>query len=155
MKELLMSASACLQKMKVPPSLLVQMIFLQNTLQIRLPVFIPAGGSVKINMEMIEIQTEEEYNSEKEAFLSWIEDFGDYEKVILKQFIAAEELHVNPLPSGIYYLNLTPGTGKKVELGDTVTVNYEGRFLNGKFFDSTSKTPATFSVCIWNRMAGD
>jgi FKBP-type peptidyl-prolyl cis-trans isomerase FkpA len=51
---------------------------------------------------------------------------------------------VNPLPSGIYYLNLVQGNGKKVELGDTITVNYEGRFLNGKFFDSTVKRRQPF-----------
>jgi FKBP-type peptidyl-prolyl cis-trans isomerase len=93
---------------------------------------------------MLEIQSEKEYLSEKEAFLSWINDFGDYEKVILKQFISEEKLDVSPLPSGIFYLNLLPGTGKKVEAGDTVVVNYEGRFLNGKFFDSTVKRSEPF-----------
>jgi FKBP-type peptidyl-prolyl cis-trans isomerase len=118
--------------------------FFINTLQTDLPTFIPAGGSLKINVEMLDIQTEAEYENEKEAFLSWIDDFGDYEKVILKQFIASEELPVNPLPSGIFYLNLHPGKGKKVEPGDTLIINYEGRFLNGKFFDSTIRRRQPF-----------
>jgi FKBP-type peptidyl-prolyl cis-trans isomerase len=118
--------------------------FFAVTLQNPLPRFISAGSNIKINIEMLEIQSENAYNSEKEAFLSWIEDFGDYEKVILKQFIAEEKLDVNPLPSGIYYLILNQGIGKKVETGDTVTVNYEGRFLNGKFFDSTIKRKQPF-----------
>jgi FKBP-type peptidyl-prolyl cis-trans isomerase len=118
--------------------------FFKNTLQTKLPVFIPAGGSVKINMELLDIQTEAEYENEKEAFLTWIDDFGDYEKVILKQFLASEELQVNRLPSGIFYLNLQPGKGKKVEPGDTLTINYEGRFLNGKFFDSTIRRRQPF-----------
>jgi FKBP-type peptidyl-prolyl cis-trans isomerase len=90
------------------------------------------------------IQTREEYEREKEAFLSWIEDFGDYEKVVLKQFISAEKPGISPLPSGIYYVNLRPGKGKKIEPGDTLTINYEGRFLNGKFFDSTVKRNQPF-----------
>jgi len=118
--------------------------FFINTLKTALPAFIPAGGSVKINMELLEIQTEAEYENEKEAFLAWIDDFGDYEKVILNQFIASEELSVNPLPSGIFYLNLRPGAGKKVEPGDTLTIHYEGRFLNGKFFDSTIRRRQPF-----------
>jgi FKBP-type peptidyl-prolyl cis-trans isomerase FkpA len=118
--------------------------FFSVTLGTNLPRFIAPGSPMKINMEMIEIQKEEEYIKQKEAFLSWIEDFGDYEKVILQQYIREEKLDVDPLPSGIYYLNLIPGTGKKVEQGDTITVNYEGRFLNGKFFDSTVKRHQPF-----------
>jgi FKBP-type peptidyl-prolyl cis-trans isomerase FkpA len=118
--------------------------FFSKTLQTALPGFLSRGSSVKINVDLLDIQTEEEYENEKEAFLSWIEDFGDYEKVILRQFLASEKLPVSPLPSGIYYLNLRPGTGKKVEAGDTLTVNYEGRFLNGKFFDSTIRRKQPF-----------
>ncbi len=93
---------------------------------------------------MQNIQTREDYEQEKEAFLTWIEDFGDYEKVVLKQFIGSEKPGISPLPSGIYYVNLRPGKGKKVELGDTLTINYEGRFLNGRFFDSTVKRHQPF-----------
>jgi FKBP-type peptidyl-prolyl cis-trans isomerase FkpA len=118
--------------------------FFSKTLKTSLPGFIPAGGSVKINAGMRNIQTREDYDREKEAFLTWIEDFGDYEKVVLKQFISSEKPGISPLPSGIYYVNLRPGKGKKVELGDTLTINYEGRFLNGKFFDSTVKRHQPF-----------
>jgi FKBP-type peptidyl-prolyl cis-trans isomerase FkpA len=118
--------------------------FFSVTLQTALPRFIVLGSGLKVKIEMLEIQSQEDYIREKEAFLSWIEDFGDYEKVILKQFISEEKPDVSPLPSGIYYLNLRPGTGKKVEQGDTITINYEGRFLNGKFFDSTIKRRQPF-----------
>jgi FKBP-type peptidyl-prolyl cis-trans isomerase FkpA len=118
--------------------------FFSKTLRTSVPEFIPANGSVKINMGMRNIQTKEDYEREKEAFLTWIEDFGDYEKVVLKQFISSEKPGISPLPSGIYYVNLRPGKGKKVELGDTLTINYEGRFLNGKFFDSTVKRHQPF-----------
>lgn len=118
--------------------------FFTITLQSGRPPFIATGEPMKVKVDMLEIQSAADYRKEKEAFLSWIEDFGDYEKVVLKQFIAEEKLDVSPLPSGIYYLNLRPGTGKKVALGDTVTVDYEGRFLNGKFFDSTRKRHQPF-----------
>jgi FKBP-type peptidyl-prolyl cis-trans isomerase len=118
--------------------------FFDITLHSPLPRFIKPGSPVKVKVEMLEIQSAQDYLKAKEAFLSWIEDFGDYEKVILKQFIQEQKLDADPMPSGIYYLNLQPGTGKKVEVGDTVTVNYEGRFLNGKFFDSTVKRGQPF-----------
>ena len=118
--------------------------FFAKTLKTPVPKFIPSEGSVKINTGLTNIQTRDEYEKEKEAFLTWIEDFGDYEKVVLKQFISSQKPGISPLPSGIYYINLRPGKGKKVELGDTLTINYEGRFLNGKFFDSTLKRHQPF-----------
>ncbi len=118
--------------------------FFGITLQSPLPRYIKKGSSIKVRVKMLEIQSHQDYLHEKEAFLSWIEDFGEYEKVILRQFLAQEKIDADPLPSGIYYLNLEPGTGKKVEPGDTVVVHYEGRFLNGKFFDSTVRRNEPF-----------
>lgn len=119
-------------------------IFFIQTLETSLPRFLPSGSSFKVTIAVIEIQTEKEYNREKEAFLNWIEDFGDYEKVILQQFLSEEKLTVQPTSSGLFHLLITEGTGKKIELGDTITVNYEGRFLNGKFFDSTIRRNQPF-----------
>lgn len=119
-------------------------VFFSQTLQTDLPEFLPPGSNMKIDLDIVEIQTQQEYEKEKVAFLNWIEDFGDYEKVILQQFLKEEKLPVNPTSSGMYYLKLREGNGKKVEKGDTITVNYEGRFLNGKFFDSTIRRKQPF-----------
>ena len=40
------------------------------------------------------------------------------------------------LPSGLQYKILEAGKGEKPSKTDTVTVDYEGRLLNGKIFDS-------------------
>jgi FKBP-type peptidyl-prolyl cis-trans isomerase len=119
-------------------------VFFIQTLEASLPEFLPSGSKFKVTIGIIEIQTEKEYNKEKEAFLNWIEDFGEYEKVILQQFLSEEKLPVQPTNSGLFHLLINEGTGKIVEMGDTITVNYEGRFLNGKFFDSTIRRNQPF-----------
>lgn len=50
--------------------------------------------------------------------------------------------------SGLQYKILTPANGAKPTATDTVTVDYEGRLLDGKVFDSSYErgTPATFPV---------
>jgi len=101
-------------------------------------------SKMKVSLNIIEIQTQTEYQNEKEAFLNWIEDFGEYEKVILKQFLMEEKIDVQPSGSGLYYLKIREGKGKSIEKGDTITINYEGKFLNGKFFDSTIKRNQPF-----------
>lgn len=50
--------------------------------------------------------------------------------------------------NGIMYQIIKEGTGKKPKADDTVSVNYTGRLVNGKVFDSSIKRghPATFHV---------
>lgn len=50
--------------------------------------------------------------------------------------------------TGLQYKIITPGDGPKPTLNDVVTVDYEGRLLDGKIFDSSYErgTPATFPV---------
>jgi len=51
-------------------------------------------------------------------------------------------------PSGLYYEIIQPGTDKKPAATDSVTVNYTGRLLGGKVFDSSAGrgTPAVFQL---------
>ncbi|MBN2521238.1 MAG: FKBP-type peptidyl-prolyl cis-trans isomerase [Bacteroidales bacterium] len=118
--------------------------FFANTLGTHLPSFIPENSDMKIDIHMLEIQTRKEYEKEKEAFLRWIEDFGEYEKIVLKHFIDEEEITVAPTKSGLYFIPVKKGRGETVKVGDTVLVHYEGKFLNGKFFDSTKKRNEAF-----------
>jgi FKBP-type peptidyl-prolyl cis-trans isomerase len=118
--------------------------FFNKTLETSLPEFILPMSKMKVSLDIIEIQTQTEYQNEKEAFLNWIGDFGEYEKVILKQFLEEKKLEVRPYGSGLYYLKIREGKGEKIEVGDTITINYEGKFLNGKFFDSTIKRKQPF-----------
>ena len=55
---------------------------------------------------------------------------------------------VQVLESGMQYIVLNQGDGKKPEATDTVDVHYEGSLINGTVFDSSIKRgePATFPV---------
>ena len=55
---------------------------------------------------------------------------------------------VKKLETGLYYKVIKTGTGDLPTASDTVVVNYEGKLINGKVFDSSyaRKQPATFQV---------
>lgn len=118
--------------------------FFKQTLETELPGFLNSESSFKIKIGMIDVQSEEEFENEKQAFLQWIEDFGDYEKIVLKQFIGEEKIDVTPSPSGLILLPIEKTNGPAVRIGDTITINYEGRFINGKYFDSTVRRKQPF-----------
>lgn len=60
----------------------------------------------------------------------------------------AKETGVVTLPSGLQYKVIEAGKGDAPTANDTVTVNYEGKLINGTVFDSSYKRgqPATFKV---------
>jgi FKBP-type peptidyl-prolyl cis-trans isomerase len=116
----------------------------EKTLSGEMPSFLNPGDVIKVDIKMILIRTAEQYRREKDEFLAWIKDFGEYERTVLENYIEQRDIKIKPTLSGLYFIPLKRGTGKKVEKGDIVTVNYEGRFLNGKFFDSTIKRQQPF-----------
>jgi len=122
--------------------------FFQKTLESPKPSFLNNQPSMKVEIRLVEVQTQADYSREKEAFLTWIEDFGDYEKVILKQFLEQKKIAVKPTATGMYFIPLNQGHGLGVTAGDTVVVDYEGKFLYGKFFDSTKKRNEPFSFVL-------
>ena len=75
---------------------------------------------------------------------------ADKNKKESEEFLAAnaKKEGVVTLPSGLQYKVIKEGTGPKPKPGDTVTVNYEGKLINGTVFDSSYKRgePATFPV---------
>jgi len=67
-----------------------------------------------------------------------------------EKFLAenAKKAGVTSLPSGLQYMEITPGKGKSPKATDTVTVHYKGTLLDGTEFDSSYKRgePATFPL---------
>jgi FKBP-type peptidyl-prolyl cis-trans isomerase len=118
--------------------------FFNKTLETSIPAFLDSTSNMKIIVDLLEVQRKNEFLKEKEAFLNWIRDFGEYEKVLLHQFLEEREINAEPTASGIYHLVIEEGDGPEVEEGDTVVVHYEGKFLNGKFFDSTKQRKQPF-----------
>jgi FKBP-type peptidyl-prolyl cis-trans isomerase len=55
------------------------------------------------------------------------------------------------LPSGLYYRDITPGTGTTLAAGQTVGMRYVGSFANGEVFDSN---PAPKPVLVFQLGAG-
>lgn len=112
----------------------------KRTLETTLPSFIQPGSAMKVDIKMHDIRTMAEYERDKAEFLKWIEDFGEYEKMVLSRYLTERKIrNIDSLQEGLYMLTTRKGNGQKIEKGNIVTIHYEGRFLDGKIFDSTRK----------------
>lgn len=67
--------------------------------------------------------------------------------LLIRKFITDNKIPAVKDKSGIFYQIITPGTGTVSYTLDTrVSVNYEGRLLNGTVFDSSKGTPFNFAL---------
>ncbi|MFD0939781.1 FKBP-type peptidyl-prolyl cis-trans isomerase [Pedobacter boryungensis] len=76
------------------------------------------------------------YNAEKQAKI----DDG-----LIVDFLAKNSIVAVKHSSGLYYQVLNAGSGNEVTASNTVTVNYQGKLLNGVEFDK-STAPVSFSL---------
>lgn len=58
------------------------------------------------------------------------------ESELLAQYIADNEIAVEPKVSGLYYIETLAGTGAAPQVNQTVEVKYTGHYLSGEVFDS-------------------
>lgn len=121
--------------------------FFENTLQTTLPHFLDTARTMRVDVKVLSLQDSISYARDKEAFVHWIEDFSAYERVLLAQYITKERMNPHAVDS-LFYLQKRPGSGDYLHDGDTLTIEFEGRFLDGEFFDSTKKRKESFQFVL-------
>ena len=58
-------------------------------------------------------------------------DYEAREKKEREKYLEENNITVDPTESGLYFIPLDTGYGDFAEIGDSVTINFEGYFLNG------------------------
>ncbi|HDJ33768.1 MAG TPA: FKBP-type peptidyl-prolyl cis-trans isomerase [Bacteroidetes bacterium] len=66
----------------------------------------------------------------------------EQERIELAAYMEEHYPGVEPLPSGLYYVELEAGTGDSAKVGNNVIVDYAGYFLNGTMFDTSMDSAA-------------
>jgi FKBP-type peptidyl-prolyl cis-trans isomerase len=99
-----------------------------------LPDFVAKGSDLTFYIKVLKIQSQEELmqQMQQEAEMKAKE-----EEERIKEYLAQNNLNVQPTESGLYYIEVKKGKGKKAEPGKTVKVHYKGTLLDGTPFDSS------------------
>jgi FKBP-type peptidyl-prolyl cis-trans isomerase len=74
--------------------------------------------------------------------------YEEEEKSLIADYIATNHITTEPDSKGLYYIEINPGSGDLIAIGDSIGVYYTGMFLSGKEFDSNidNSTPYRFRV---------
>lgn len=106
----------------------------QHTFKSGRPEFLPAGSQVKFHVKMIEFM-------DRDAMEKKLKDDAQAEVMkernTLMEFARSKNLDARFTASGLCFAVEKASSGKQPKLGDTVSVHYTGRFLNGESFDSS------------------
>ena len=82
------------------------------------------------------------YAQVDEYFKGEIEGLKNAEEGKLAGYVASNKLETKKTASGLQYVVKQEGSGKNAAVGDTVVVNYTGRLVSGKVFDTNDSTLA-------------
>ncbi len=111
--------------------------FFRNTLKRELPAFLGEKDEIRVDVRLLDVQTKEDFEKEKMMFLTWAADLQSSEAELIRKFLKREKLDLNMNDEGYYFMTIKEGYGKAVAKGRHIYIQYEGRFLDGQYFDST------------------
>lgn len=103
------------------------------------PAFLTAGSRILYKIKVEKVQTLNEAMAERNATLNKAKAEEGRQA---DAYIRGHNLVVKTTPSGLRYFITKQGTGIKPLSGDSVKVNYAGRTLDGKLFDTSIKSVA-------------
>ena len=100
------------------------------------------GSKVYYEITLSGIITKESIDKEKADFAAAMEKMREEEPAALAKYIEDNGVKVQPTESGLYIIEKKKGKGPKVENGKAVKVNYTGRLLDGRIFDTSVESVA-------------
>jgi len=115
------------------------------------PKYVTAETMLKFEVKLTDLKPkavfEKEMAEAQAQFKVEVEKRKAEEPGIIAKYLKDNKITVRPTKSGLYFVEKTKGTGPKVVAGQKVQVNYTGKFLDGKIFDSSEgKKPFEFVV---------
>jgi FKBP-type peptidyl-prolyl cis-trans isomerase FkpA len=106
------------------------------------PAFFPKGSNINFYIKVQKIQSLSDAIAERNAD---IEKVKSEEGAQAAKYIADNKLVVKTTPSGLKYVITKTSLKPRPLAGDTVSVNYTGKLLNGQVFDSSIEAVAKTS----------
>ena len=108
--------------------------FLKRAQHPTLPAFVDSSTVLYFTIGVVKVESLEEIKAEQAAQAA---QAGQVEMAQLQAYLTENGIETAPNPSGLIVIPSKVGTGKQAVAGKKVLVNYAGRLLNGKYFDTS------------------
>ena len=125
---------------------------------------IPPNAYLQFEVKLVEIMdessyatwSEEEDERRRKMIEAYIEERMRIELQVIATYAADHNLPFQMTSTGLFYLIENAGEGPRPNPGQSVTVHYTGRLLNGKIFDSSYQRsrPITFELGVGRVIQG-
>ncbi|HAM98229.1 MAG TPA: hypothetical protein DCQ26_06425 [Marinilabiliales bacterium] len=124
-----------------------------KTLEIRMPERFQQNEKLHFYIKLVDVVSLEAF--EKERHVARLSGKHEEDK-LLNDFLVRTNTTAEPSMSGLYWIEMKPGTGKIPAPGKKVTVHYLGYFIDGQLFDSSydRKEPFTFTLGVGEVIPG-
>ncbi|TAH26719.1 MAG: hypothetical protein EAZ07_03435 [Cytophagales bacterium] len=91
----------------------------------------------KEESEKEKVKMEEEYMKRREGMTAQIAS----DTIVIVNYLKSKKIKYSKNISGVYYSITSKGKGAKIAMGDSLKVNYVGKFLDGRQFDAGKEFP--------------
>ena len=114
-----------------------------------MPPFVKPGDYFIYEVSMVSVKSKDEADKEQQQKNAQLNQADDK---TLQDYFAKNNIKAQKTASGLYYSVAKEGTGAQIAKGQNVTMNYTGKLLDGKVFDSNEdenfhhKQPFSFPV---------
>ncbi len=98
------------------------------------PYFIDSTSMLYFYVKILESVSESQMMAQEQKNNA---DLASKEMEELQNYLNENNISAEPTESGLIVIRKTPGNGKMPTAGSSVSVDYEGRLLNGTYFDSS------------------
>ncbi len=117
-------------------------LFIKQFQMKKLPPYIQPGSYLTFNVKLLSFQTQKQVQEMRQQMMAKrqleAEKLKAEEQPSIEKYLSDHHSDAKPNADSIYILKRTTGKGQELKEGDTVTVAYTGRLLNGQAFDSST-----------------
>lgn len=85
------------------------------------------------NVSLVSVKSQDQMKKEQDEMAAKQKGIDDK---LIQEYLEKNKIKATKTESGLYYTITKQGTGEQAKKGQTVTVNYTGKTLDGKTFDS-------------------
>ena len=131
--------TSVLKMSAVGDSVHIKMSLLDYSLATRSPLILSEDSTEMVIMKIriSNVVNEEEHSAKKKKeALKRAEDQKDIDQGIIQKYIADNKLDANPTDQGLYYVINNKGNGRKPNQGESVSVDYTLKLIDGTFIGS-------------------